>query len=209
MLETGAMRIVPSCIALIQMVLILLVGRLGYKVYGPRDIPVLVLVLVIVVGMLAFTGLGVGVSTLVPNADAVGTVVSLVFFILVALSGLYFPVAFGTSRRRPALVSRRSATSSPSRHSIVACVDSFNGIPGHVHMERRTGDDHLGCRGGRDRPPALGVVAQARMRSATSQRIDGRARGATAPTCGAQVDSERAFRTGIPDGEGSAVPSLR
>ena len=41
-----------------------------------------------IVGMLCFTALGVGISTLVPNADAAGPVVSLVFFILVALSGL-------------------------------------------------------------------------------------------------------------------------
>ena len=53
-------------------------------------------VLVVVVGMLCFTALGVGVSTLVPNADAAGPVVSLVFFILVALSGLYFPVKPGS-----------------------------------------------------------------------------------------------------------------
>ena len=83
----------------------MLVGRFGYNVHGPRDIPAFVLV--VVVGMLSFTALGVGVSTLVPNADAAGPVVSLVFFILVALSGLYFPVA-------PAPVCRRSPISSPS-----------------------------------------------------------------------------------------------
>jgi ABC-2 type transport system permease protein len=108
-------------IALIQIVLMLLVGRFGYGVHGPQDVPAFVLV--VVVGMLCFTALGVGVSTLVPNADAAGPVVSLVFFILVALSGLYFPVKPGSGL----------ATFTdffPIRHLIVASVTSYNGIPG-------------------------------------------------------------------------------
>jgi hypothetical protein len=50
--------------------------------------------------------------------------VSLVFFILVALSGLYFPVKAGTGL----------ATFTdyfPIRHLIVASVDTFNGLPGY------------------------------------------------------------------------------
>jgi ABC-2 type transport system permease protein len=108
-------------IAVIQIVLLLLVGRLGYGVHGPRDIALFVLVLI--VGMLSFTAMGVGISTVVPNADAAGPIVSLVFFILVALSGLYFPVKPGSGL----------ATFTgffPIRHLIVACVDTFNGVPG-------------------------------------------------------------------------------
>jgi ABC-2 type transport system permease protein len=108
-------------IAIIQIVILLLVGRFGYGVHGPRDI--FAFALVIVVGMLSFTALAVGVSTLVPNADAAGPVVSLVFFILVALSGLYFPVKPGSGL----------ATFTdffPIRHLITASVDSFNAIPG-------------------------------------------------------------------------------
>lgn len=108
-------------IALIQIVLMLLVGHFGYGVGGPRDVPAFVLV--VVVGMLCFTALGVGVSTLVPNADAAGPVVSLVFFILVALSGLYFPV-------RPGSGLATFTDFFPIRHLIVASVTSFNGIPG-------------------------------------------------------------------------------
>jgi ABC-2 type transport system permease protein len=108
-------------IALIQIVLMLLVGHFGYGVHGPRDVPAFVLV--VVVGMLCFTALGVGVSTLVPNADAAGPVVSLVFFILVALSGLYFPV-------RPGSGLATFTDFFPIRHLIVASVTSFNGIPG-------------------------------------------------------------------------------
>lgn len=117
----AAIFINSMIIALIQIVLMLLVGHFGYNVQGPHDIPAFVLV--VVVGMLSFTALGVGISTLVPNADAAGPVVSLVFFILVALSGLYFPVNPGSGL----------ATFTdffPIRHLIVASVTSFNGIPG-------------------------------------------------------------------------------
>ena len=117
----SAVFLSTAIIATIQIVLVILVGRLGYEVHGPQDIGTFVLVLV--VGMLSFTALGVAVSTLVPNADSAGPIVSLVFFILVALSGLYFPVKAGSG-----LASFTDVF--PIRHLIVASVDSFNGIPG-------------------------------------------------------------------------------
>ena len=108
-------------VALIQVVLLLLVGRFGYGLHGPHDVPTFVLMLI--VGMLTFTVLGLGISTLVPNADAAGPVVSLVFFILVALSGLYFPV-------KPHSGLADFTGLFPIRHMITALVDSYNGIPG-------------------------------------------------------------------------------
>jgi ABC-2 type transport system permease protein len=117
----AAIFINSMIVALIQVVLLLLVGRFGYGVHGPHD--VVAFVLVLIVGMLSFTALGVGISTVVPNADAAGPIVSLVFFILVALSGLYFPVKPGSGL----------ATFTdffPIRHLIVGLVDTFNGVPG-------------------------------------------------------------------------------
>ncbi len=108
-------------VALIQVVLLLLVGRFAYGLNGPHDVAAFVVVLV--VGMLTFTALGLGISTLVPNADAAGPVVSLVFFILVALSGLYFPV-------KPHSGLADFTGLFPIRHMITALVDSYNGIPG-------------------------------------------------------------------------------
>jgi ABC-2 type transport system permease protein len=108
-------------VAVIQVVLVLIVGWAGYGISGPHD--VLEFVLVLVVGMLCFTAMGVGISTIVPNADAAGPIVSLVFFILVALSGLYFPVNPGSGL----------ATFTdffPIRHLITASVDTFNAVPG-------------------------------------------------------------------------------
>jgi ABC-2 type transport system permease protein len=108
-------------VAGIQLVLLLLVGRFGYHVHGPHDIGMFILV--VLVGMASFTALGVGVATLVPNADAAGPIVSLVFFILVGLSGLYFPVKPGSGLATFADVF-------PIRHLIIASVDSFNGLAG-------------------------------------------------------------------------------
>jgi ABC-2 type transport system permease protein len=118
----AAIFISTMIVALIQVVLMLLVGRFGYGVHGPQDVATFAVV--VVVGMLSFTALGVGISTVVPNADAAGPIVSLVFFILVALSGLYFPVKAGSGL----------ATFTdyfPIRHLIVASVDTFNGLPGY------------------------------------------------------------------------------
>jgi ABC-2 type transport system permease protein len=108
-------------VAGIQIVLLLVVGRVGYHVHGP--VHVWSFLLLVVVGMLAFTGLGVGISTLVPNADAAGPVVSLTFFILVALSGLYFPL-------RPGSGLATFSDYFPIRHLITGLVDAFTGVPG-------------------------------------------------------------------------------
>jgi len=70
--------------------------------------------------MLCYSALGVGISTLVPNADAAGPMVSLTFFILVALSGLYFPIP-------PNSGLATFADYFPIRHLIDALVGSFTG----------------------------------------------------------------------------------
>jgi ABC-type Na+ efflux pump permease subunit len=63
------------------------------------------------------------VSVLVPNADSAGPIVSLVFFIVIAFSGLYFPVQPGSAVATVTNIF-------PIRHLILATVDTFNGIPG-------------------------------------------------------------------------------
>ncbi|MFZ0665400.1 MAG: ABC transporter permease [Acidimicrobiales bacterium] len=104
-------------IAIYQVVILLVVGRLGFGTQFPSHI--LAFVLTAVVGMLSFTGLGVGVSTLAPNADAAGPIVSIVFFLLLAFSGLWFPIKPGTTL---ANVSGYF----PVRHLITAVLASFN-----------------------------------------------------------------------------------
>src|SRR5580692_10745693 len=117
----AAIFVSSMIVAAIQIILVLLVGWLGYGITGPHD--PLEFVLVLIVGMLSFTAMGVGISTVVPNADAAGPIVSLVFFILVALSGLYFPVKAGTGLATFTDIF-------PIRHLIIASVDTFNGVPG-------------------------------------------------------------------------------
>src|ERR1700735_3838406 len=82
-------------VTLLQLGILLGVGTLGYGDYLP--VHGLAFVLTIVVGMFSFTALGMGMSTLVPNADAAGPMISIVFFLLLAFSGLYFPITPGST----------------------------------------------------------------------------------------------------------------
>ncbi len=81
-------------VATIEVVLLLVVGRLGFSVHFPDNVGAFVVA--IVVGMLCFSALGVAMSTLVPNQDAAGPIVSIVFFVLLFLSGLWFPLKPGS-----------------------------------------------------------------------------------------------------------------
>lgn len=81
-------------IALIQVLVVLVVGRLGFDVHLPQNAAAFVVALV--VGALSFTALGVAMSTLIPNQDSAGPVISIVFFVLLFLSGLWFPLKPGS-----------------------------------------------------------------------------------------------------------------
>jgi ABC-2 type transport system permease protein len=117
----SAIFISTMIVALLQVGILLGVGTLGFgDTLPPHG---LAFILTIVVGMLSFTALGIGISTLVPNADAAGPMISIVFFLLVAFSGLYFPIKPGTTL---ATVSGYF----PVRHLITALLASFNLPPG-------------------------------------------------------------------------------
>jgi len=107
-------------LCVLQIVLMLAVGR-AFGVLGPAHWAPFLLALV--VGMLSFTALGMGVSTLLPNADAAGPVVNIVFFIVLAFSGLYFPLTPGSTLAD-------ITDYFPVRRLIVSLQDSFNHIPG-------------------------------------------------------------------------------
>ncbi len=108
-------------VAVMGVVLLLVVGWLGYGVRGPAHwAPFIVTLLV---AMVCYSAMGVGVSTLVPNQDSAGPIVSLTFFILVALSGLWFPIAPGSGLAT-------FADFFPIRHLIDALVGSFTGERG-------------------------------------------------------------------------------
>lgn len=102
-------------ISLVQVVLVLLIGRFGYSVPFPHDLPALVVVLL--VGAASFTALGLGVSTLIPNQEAGAPVTSIVFFVLLFLSGLWFPLPANSGLAK-------FSSYLPIRHMIVAVYDA-------------------------------------------------------------------------------------
>ncbi len=82
-------------VSVVQVVLLLVVGRFGFHARLPSDwAPLLVTV---AVGVACFTALGVGISTVVPNEDAAGPIVSIVFFVMLFLSGLWFYIPPGSA----------------------------------------------------------------------------------------------------------------
>ncbi len=78
-------------VALVQVVVLLLIGRFGYSVDFPHSWGALVIVLV--VGIASFSAMGVAMSTAIPNQESGGPVTSIVFFVLLFLSGLWFPLS--------------------------------------------------------------------------------------------------------------------
>ncbi|MGH9044501.1 MAG: ABC transporter permease [Acidimicrobiales bacterium] len=78
-------------ISLVQVVILLVMGRFAYGVGLPANLGALVVVLI--VGTASFSAIGVAVSTLIPNQEAAGPLVSIVFFVLLFLSGLWFPIS--------------------------------------------------------------------------------------------------------------------
>jgi ABC-2 type transport system permease protein len=81
-------------VSVVQVVILLAVGKVGFHVQLPRNI--LAFAIALLVGSVCFTALGIGASTLIPNQDAAGPMVSIVFFVLLFLSGLWFPLKHGS-----------------------------------------------------------------------------------------------------------------
>jgi ABC-2 type transport system permease protein len=116
----SAIFVSTMILCVVQIVLMLAVGR-AFGVHGPANwAPFLV---ALVVGMFGFTALGMGVSTLLPNADAAGPVVNIVFFVVLAFSGLYYPLTPGSTLAD-------ITDYLPVRRLIVSLQESFNHIPG-------------------------------------------------------------------------------
>jgi len=104
-------------VAVLQVILVLAVGRVAFGVQLPGNVGPLAVTLVI--GVLCFTALGMAMSTVVPNADSAGPVIATVFFVLLFLSGLWFPLKSGS-------VLARISTFFPVRHLIVAVFTPFS-----------------------------------------------------------------------------------
>ncbi len=107
-------------IALAEVVLMLAVGRLAFGVHLPSGgSGIGALVLVLIVGALSFAALGIAMSTAIPNQQAAGPVTSTVFFVLLFLSGLWFPLRSGSTLAQ-------ISTGFPIRHFITAVFTTFS-----------------------------------------------------------------------------------
>ncbi len=117
----SAIFVSTMIVAFVQVVLLLVIGRVGFDVHMPQAPAAFVVTLV--VGALSFTALGVAMSTFIPNQDTAGPVTSIVFFVLVFLSGLWFPIESSSGLAK-------FASFFPVRHLIQGVFAAFNVRPG-------------------------------------------------------------------------------
>jgi ABC-2 type transport system permease protein len=117
-------------ITFVEVALMLAVGHWAFSVQLPSPASaILALVVVLIVGAVSFGALGAAMSTVIPNQQAAGPVTSTVFFVLLFLSGLWFPL------RAHSTLARISGYF-PIRHFISAVFQTFNhpgGSPWAVH----------------------------------------------------------------------------
>jgi ABC-2 type transport system permease protein len=92
----AAMVLNATLVSVTGAVLLAVIGIVGFGVTLPVGslVPV---ALAVIVGAAAFSALGLAVSTIVPNEDAAGPGINIVFFLLLFLSGLWFPLTPGSA----------------------------------------------------------------------------------------------------------------
>jgi ABC-2 type transport system permease protein len=112
----GSSLIISAALTVVSLVFARLVY--GVKLPAGHLLPVL---LTILVAAIAFCAIGVAVSSLIPNADAGPAIINLPYFVLVFLSGTYFPVTGNLAK---------AASYFPLRPFIQALYRSFDP---HVH----------------------------------------------------------------------------
>lgn len=104
----------------ISVILAIIIIAFGVGAYGaslPRDW--VGLVVTVLVGAAVFCILGLATTALIPNADAAPAIVNLIFFVLIVISGGFFPIA-STS------VLSQIAQVFPLRHFIDATFAAFD-----------------------------------------------------------------------------------
>jgi ABC-2 type transport system permease protein len=97
------------------------IGMAFYHLHFPYHPAAVVLTLL--VGIVTFCALGLAVTVIVPNADAAPAVVNGIYFPIVFISGVFYPLSSGS-------VLSRIADWFPVRHLILALVRAFEGGPG-------------------------------------------------------------------------------
>jgi len=108
-------------VCVLQVAVLLLIGRIAYDVALPSDL--VALVVAVLIGVVTFTALGIAASTLIPNQEAAGPILSIIFFVLLYLSGLWFPL------KSDSALARISAWF-PVRHFMSATFAPYDPRPG-------------------------------------------------------------------------------
>lgn len=110
-----------AIVAVAQVVVLLLIGRFGYAVPFPREW--LAFLFVIAVGIASFTAMGMAISSVIPNQETAGPVTSVAFFVLLFLSGLWFPLQASSGLAK-------FSNFFPVRHLLLAVRAPFEQQPG-------------------------------------------------------------------------------
>jgi ABC-2 type transport system permease protein len=117
----GAIFASTMIIAVVQVLVLLMIGRFGYDVHFPQAIGAFVVA--VAVGILSFTAMGVAISTVIPNQEAAGPVTSVVFFVMLFLSGLWFPLKANSGLAK-------FSSYFPVRHLLIAVLSPFDAVRG-------------------------------------------------------------------------------
>ncbi len=97
------------------------IGMGFYHLHFPYHLAAVLLTLL--VGIVTFGALGLAVTVIVPNADAAPAVINGIYFPVVFISGVFYPISNGS-------VLSKIADYFPVRHMIKALVSGFEGGPG-------------------------------------------------------------------------------
>jgi ABC-2 type transport system permease protein len=102
-------------------VLVVSIGMVGYHLHFPYH--PLAAVLTLLVGVICFSALGLAVTVLVPNAEAAPAIINGIYFPVVFISGVFYPIANSS-------VLSKIATYFPVRHMVNGLVGAFEAGPG-------------------------------------------------------------------------------
>ncbi len=102
-------------------VLVVGIGMVFYHLHFPYHL--LAVLVTLLIGIVTFCALGMAVTILVTNADAAPAVINGIYFPIVFISGVFYPLSNGS-------VLSRIADYFPVRHLIIALVHAFERGPG-------------------------------------------------------------------------------
>jgi ABC-2 type transport system permease protein len=97
------------------------IGMIFYHLHFPYHL--LAVLVTLLVGIVTFCALGLAVTILVTNADAAPAVINGIYFPIIFISGVFYPLSNGS-------VLSRIADYFPVRHLIIALVNGFESGPG-------------------------------------------------------------------------------